>query len=310
MLQNNSISNLDCKEIGRTFVIKCLHAAESAFAEDLDMLSPIYTGFLILFAALLGLLIGSFLNVCIYRLPLHETIVRGHSYCPRCRHPLAGADLVPVFSYLLLGGKCRYCKALISPRYARVELLTAAYFGLAAGLWSPAGLALLGIGRPAWLLAWPAATYSLVLTLLAAACFCALLVWAMILWDRGLPPAGLYVFILLPAAGRLALQPGRWVSLLAGLVFAGLFYNLLLVLRLLQDDGRERNRHMTAGLSLLGLMSGLLAIQSVLVIYLIECLLLAIWQRRGRGTDGRTDRVVRFLPMAGVLVGSAAWLLF
>ena len=96
MLQNNSISNLDCKEIGSTFVIKCLHAAESAFAEDLNMLSPFYTGFLILFAVLLGLLIGSFLNVCIYRLPLRETIVRGHSYCPRCRHPLAGADLVPV----------------------------------------------------------------------------------------------------------------------------------------------------------------------------------------------------------------------
>ena len=148
------------------------------------------------------------------------------------------------------------------------------------------------------------------MTLLAVACFCALLVWAMILWDRGLPPAGLYAFILLPAAGRLALQPGRWVSLLAGLVFAGLFYNLLLVLRLLQDDGRERNRHMTAGLALLGLMSGLLAIQSVMVIYLIECLLLAVWQKRRRGTDGRADRVVRFLPLAGVLVGSAAWLLF
>lgn len=77
------------------------------------------------YAVLIGLVVGSFLNVLIYRIPLHLSPARGFSFCPECRHRLVWPDLVPVFSYVFLKGKCRYCKAPISPRYPAVELLNA-----------------------------------------------------------------------------------------------------------------------------------------------------------------------------------------
>lgn len=85
---------------------------------------------ILLFYVLYGLIIGSFLNVCIYRIPLGISVVKGRSYCPRCQHTLKPYDMVPVLSYLVLGRKCRNCKEPISPRYALVELLTGLLFGL------------------------------------------------------------------------------------------------------------------------------------------------------------------------------------
>ena len=64
-----------------------------------------------------GLIIGSFLNVCIYRIPRHESIVFGRSHCTKCGKQIKWYDLVPVFSYLFLFGKCRNCKEKISIIY-------------------------------------------------------------------------------------------------------------------------------------------------------------------------------------------------
>lgn len=75
-----------------------------------------------------GLLFGSFCNVLIYRLPRGESIVRPGSHCPACGAKLQAIDLVPVLSYLFLRGRCRCCRAPISPRYPLVEVLTAACF--------------------------------------------------------------------------------------------------------------------------------------------------------------------------------------
>jgi leader peptidase (prepilin peptidase)/N-methyltransferase len=76
----------------------------------------------------LGLAFGSFLNVCIYRMPRGLSVVRPGSACPRCEKPIRFYDNIPVLSWLLLRGRCRHCSAPITPRYAAVELLTAALF--------------------------------------------------------------------------------------------------------------------------------------------------------------------------------------
>jgi leader peptidase (prepilin peptidase)/N-methyltransferase len=84
--------------------------------------------FIVLFAFLFGAAVGSFVNVCIYRLPRRLSIVQPPSHCPHCGSFLTIVDLVPLLSYIWLGGKCRYCKTPISPRYFVVELLTALLF--------------------------------------------------------------------------------------------------------------------------------------------------------------------------------------
>lgn len=80
------------------------------------------------FIFLAGLCIGSFLNVCIWRIPRDESIVWPGSHCPACNHAIAAWDNIPLLSWLILNGKCRHCKAPISPRYFLVELLTGALF--------------------------------------------------------------------------------------------------------------------------------------------------------------------------------------
>ncbi len=81
-----------------------------------------------LFVFVYGLLIGSFLNVCIYRIPLRKTVVRGRSYCPSCSALIPWYLNIPVFSYLLLRGRCKNCHAPISIIYPAVELLNAAFY--------------------------------------------------------------------------------------------------------------------------------------------------------------------------------------
>ncbi len=85
----------------------------------------------------MGLIFGSFLNVCIYRMPRELSVVSPGSACPVCEAPIAAYDNIPVLSWIILRGKCRRCKAPISPRYAAVELLTAALF-LLSYLYAPA----------------------------------------------------------------------------------------------------------------------------------------------------------------------------
>jgi leader peptidase (prepilin peptidase) / N-methyltransferase len=83
-------------------------------------------------AGLFGLVVGSFLNVVIHRVPLHQSVVWPASRCPACGEPIRPIDNVPILSYLLLRGRCRSCKARISARYPLVEALTGALFAAAA----------------------------------------------------------------------------------------------------------------------------------------------------------------------------------
>ena len=79
---------------------------------------------------LFGLIMGSFLNAVIYRLDSGESIVKSRSHCPKCGHVLAWYELVPIFSFVIQGGKCRECKSNISWQYPLVELATAILFVL------------------------------------------------------------------------------------------------------------------------------------------------------------------------------------
>lgn len=75
-----------------------------------------------------GSCMGSFYNVCIYRLPRGESLVRPRSHCTSCDHALGVLDLVPVLSYMALKGRCRYCKSSVSPRYMLVEIICGIMF--------------------------------------------------------------------------------------------------------------------------------------------------------------------------------------
>lgn len=99
-----------------------------------------------LFVFLFGLIVGSFLNCVIYRLEVKQSFLRGRSFCPHCKHTLSWQDLIPVFSFLFLHAKCRYCSKRISWQYPAVELATGILFilifwildfgfGLTFGFW-------------------------------------------------------------------------------------------------------------------------------------------------------------------------------
>lgn len=130
-----------------------------------------------------GLVIGSFLNVCIYRIPAGESIVYGASHCPHCMHKLRWYELIPVGSYLLQKGRCRSCGAKISPQYPLIEL--------AGGMLWLVTFAALG-------LSWKAALYALLL--------CFLLVIAIIDARTMEIPDGLSIVV--AALGVLALLLG------------------------------------------------------------------------------------------------------
>ena len=151
------------------------------------------------FALLFGLVIGSFLNVCIARIPLEESIVSPRSRCPKCKKPVAAYDNIPVLSYILLGGKCRYCKKPISARYPFIEAVTGVVCALLVWKFS-------------FSLEW----------LIYFAFSCALIVLAFIDIDHRILPdpitkngiwIGLLVSLMLP-------QPAPWMARLLG--FAGL----------------------------------------------------------------------------------------
>ncbi len=88
--------------------------------------------FFYIFVFLVGLLLGSFFNVCIYRIPREQSIVFPPSHCASCNTRLKWTDLFPLFSYLFLSGKCRYCHERISFRYPLIELLTGMIYLLLA----------------------------------------------------------------------------------------------------------------------------------------------------------------------------------
>ena len=76
----------------------------------------------------IGSVFGSFFTLAVYRIPLHKDITHERSYCPNCNHKLSFWDMIPILSYIFLGGKCRYCNQKIRIRYLLLEILTGIVF--------------------------------------------------------------------------------------------------------------------------------------------------------------------------------------
>lgn len=163
----------------------------------------------IIVIALFGLLIGSFLNVCIYRIPKKESIVVGSSHCTNCNKKIKSYDLIPVFSYIFLMGKCRNCKAKISIRYPLIEAINCLLYLL---IYFTFGLTLQ--------------------TILYCALFSTLIVVTMIDFDTQEIPNGLSIFLLCISPLTFIINDIPFWHKLIGFVAAS---GILLILAVLTD---------------------------------------------------------------------------
>ena len=162
-------------------------------------LIPIY---ILIFA--FGIVIGSFLNVCIYRIPMHETVVTERSHCMRCGYQLSWYDMIPVFSWLFLGGKCRKCKEPISPQYPIVEATNGVLYLL---IFAVCGFEL----------------ESIIYCLMASA----LLVLSVIDWRTYEIPIGINIFILVLGILHIVIDYQNWLDYVIG------FFSISIVLLIL-----------------------------------------------------------------------------
>ena len=186
---------------------------------------------------LYGLCIGSFLNVCIYRIPLKESVAKSRSHCMSCGGQLKWYDLVPLFSYLFLRGRCRQCKAKISIQYPLVEALN--------GLGYVFIFLINGINLTSIL-------YSL--------CFSALIVLSVIDFRTYEIPFGINVFIFILGIIGTVADYTNWLEHILGfVVVSGFLYILVLVTKGRAMGGGDVKLMAVAGL-LIGLKNSILAL--------------------------------------------------
>lgn len=217
-------------------------------------------------AACFGALVGSFLNVVIYRLPRGKSVVGGRSLCPRCNKTIAWYDNVPLASWVVLGGKCRTCQWRIPFRYPFVELLTATAAGVSVWVYGP-GL------QATWIVAF--------LSILIAITF--------IDWEHQIIPDSLSI------GGTVLGWVGAWVcldigvleSLVGSLVGAG----LILAIALLYKAARKVDGMGGGDVKLMAMIGAFLGWQMVFAVLFIAAAagsLYGIWLMRRSGGDGKT----------------------
>ncbi len=234
---------------------------------------------LVILAAVLGLIMGSFLNCLAWRLVHGESVWRGRSHCAVCGHALGPADLVPVVSWLLLRGRCRYCGGRVSARYPLAELLCAA-----------------GYGSLTWRYGFSADTLRFLLL------FSLLLAASLVDWEDGwapdrFPAAGAVGWLLL-----LPLHPEPWRALARGLLGAAALFFPLLLLTLAADKLLGRESMGGGDLKLFALLGLYFGWERGLLLVILSCLAgLALAAAMGRAGRGKS---FPFVPA----MTAAAWL--
>ena len=156
---------------------------------------------------LMGITFGSFFTLAVYRIPLGQDITHNRSYCPNCNHKLSNLDLIPLFSYIFLRGKCRYCKTKISAQYPVIEAVNG--FGYVL-IFIMNGFNFTGI--------------------LYALCFSMLTAITVIDWRTYEIPLGLNITILVLGAIHLALDYHNFLYYLIGMVSVSGFLLLLFII--------------------------------------------------------------------------------
>ena len=228
-------------------------------------------------AALFGLTVGSFLNVLIFRIPKKEEFVKTSSHCMSCGHRLAWYDLIPLFSWLFLGGKCRYCRTKLSKQYPLVELAN----GI---VWFAVFLLFLlpGTGDP--------------LDLVRALMCSALLALSVIDFRTYEIPVGFNIFVGALGIVNLLLDVSRWMDALIGLFCI----SVPLLLILLVSKGRAIGGGDVKLMAACGLMIGWQKICFALVAGCILGSVIHIIRMRRSGAD-RVLAMGPYLSMGVVL---------
>ena len=206
-----------------------------------------------------GIMIGSFVNVLIYRIPKRENIAIEHSHCMNCGHKLRWYDLVPLFSWVFLRGKCRYCKSKISIQYPLVEVINGIGYVL---IFVMCGLNLSSI------------LYSL--------CFSMLVAITVIDWRTYEIPLGLNIVILTLGAIQCILDYGNWKLYLIGMVSVSGFLFLLMLVTAGRGMGDGDVKLMFAAGLLLGWKKIILALMIGCILGSIIHLILMKVSKKGR----------------------------
>ena len=226
--------------------------------------SPIFAAYMLVLAFILGACIGSFVNCIEWRIHNKKGSILGRSNCPNCGHKLGFFDLIPIFSYIFLGGKCRYCKEKISFRYLGVELVFGAAF---AGILAYFGLS------------WQTLEYLILFAILLAAALSDIVTFEV--------PDTLHILAVVNFLAFLVTHEDPLNRLLWG-VIAGLVYGaVLLIISLVADKVYKKDTMGGADIKLIAVLGLYFGLKSMLFLLILSCivgLILAMifkagWQR-------------------------------
>lgn len=273
---------------------------------DVQILPLAQAAYFIVLAAVLGACVGSFINNVAWRMVRGKTAFKGRSQCSKCEHTLGILDLVPVLSWLFLRGKCRYCKAKISPRYLIVEVLMAALFALAIWHWG------LSVQTLAYLVLFAILCGVMLVdletkTIPNGFIIAGLVVWVASVWFMPVTPGTIGVGSLFVAA----LGPGPLAVCADGLVGAIAIGGGILVFSLLFDKVTGKNSLGGGDIKLYFMVSLYLGLAAGLFNLLVSCvfgLVFAfVWALFQQGTsESTTVEAAATAPAAEATTAQAA----